>query len=129
MKFVLLVTGPAYGTQNASSAYLFADQIVYSNPNHYLDSIFFYGEGIYNANRFSYPAVDEFDLVRAWQKMNIEHGINLNVCSSAAMRRGVGFFTNNKTLESINNLESGFNMSGLATLVKSILTCDRLVQF
>ncbi|WWO97480.1 MAG: sulfurtransferase complex subunit TusD [Candidatus Dasytiphilus stammeri] len=128
MQLVLFVTGPAYGTQNARTAYLFAQKIISSSINPQLDLIF-YGEGIYNANRYTYPATDEFDLVRAWYQMNLEYEIPLYICSSAAMRRGVGIFTHNKTLEQINNIESGFKIRGLGSLVKSMLDCDRLVQF
>ncbi|WWO99978.1 MAG: sulfurtransferase complex subunit TusD [Candidatus Dasytiphilus stammeri] len=130
MQLVLFVTGPAYGTQNARTAYLFAQKIISSSMNNLqLDLIFFYGEGIYNANRYTYPANDEFDLVRAWYQMNLEHDIPLYICSSAGMRRGVGVFTNNKTLERIDNIERGFKIRGLGSLVKSMLSCDRLVQF
>lgn len=39
MKFVLLVSGPVYGTQNAISAYLFAKAIIKKRQK--LNSIFF----------------------------------------------------------------------------------------
>lgn len=64
MKFVILVTGPPYGTQYANSAWLFANAVV--NTGHTLHNIFFYREGIYNANYFSMPENDEHDLVRSW---------------------------------------------------------------
>ncbi|WWO99876.1 MAG: sulfurtransferase complex subunit TusD [Candidatus Dasytiphilus stammeri] len=129
MQFILFVTGPAYGTQNARSAYLFAQKILSCNLKHRLDLIFFYGEGIYNANRYCYPSNDEFDIVRAWYRMNLDNGVPLHVCSSAAMRRGVGKFANRKTLEVIDNIETGFTICGLGSLVMSILKCDRLIQF
>ncbi|WWO95443.1 MAG: sulfurtransferase complex subunit TusD [Candidatus Dasytiphilus stammeri] len=132
MQFVLYVTGPAYGTQNARNAYLFAQSILSNSNNknnHRLDLIFFYGDGIYNANRCVYPASDEFDLVHAWSIIHHKYDIPLYICSSAAMRRGVGVFTNSKTLERINNIKSGFKIRGLGSLVQSILHCERLVQF
>ena len=67
MRFALMVTGPAYGTQQASSALQFAQALL--QAGHELVSVFFYREGVYNANQFTSPASDEFDLVRAWQAL------------------------------------------------------------
>ena len=49
MRFALMVTGPAYGTQQASSALQFAHALL--DAGHELASVFFYREGVYNANR------------------------------------------------------------------------------
>ena len=87
MRFALMVTGPAYGTQQASSALQFARALLAAG--HDLVSVFFYREGVYNANQLTSPASDEFDLVRAWQALNQEHGVDLHICVAAALRRGV----------------------------------------
>lgn len=63
MRFAIVVTGPAYGTQQASSAFQFAQALI--ADGHELSSVFFYREGVYNANQLTSPASDEFDLVRA----------------------------------------------------------------
>ena len=52
MRFALMVTGPAYGTQQASSALQFAQLL---KAGHELVSVFFYREGVYNANQFTSP--------------------------------------------------------------------------
>ncbi|EEP95595.1 Sulfurtransferase tusD [Yersinia aldovae ATCC 35236] len=123
-----MVTGPAYGTQQASSAYQFAQALV--NSGHHLVSVFFYREGVLNANQLTAPASDEYDLVRAWQQLALEHAVELNVCVAAALRRGV---TNQHEAEQLNlvaaNLQPGFTLSGLGTLAEAALTCDRMVQF
>ena len=87
MRFAIVVTGPAYGTQQASSAFQFAQALI--ADGHELSSVFFYREGVYNANQLTSPASDEFDLVRAWQQLNAQHGVALNICVAAALRRGV----------------------------------------
>lgn len=51
MRFALMVTGPAYGTQQASSALQFAHALL--DAGHELASVFFYREGVYNANQFT----------------------------------------------------------------------------
>lgn len=53
MRFAITVTGPAYGTQQASSALQFARAVL--QEGHELLSIFFYREGVYNANQLTAP--------------------------------------------------------------------------
>ncbi|HBT13139.1 MAG TPA: sulfurtransferase complex subunit TusD, partial [Erwinia persicina] len=87
MRFCLMVTGPAYGTQQASSAWLFANALL--EEGHTLDSIFFYREGVLNASLLNAPASDEFDLTRGWQQLHEQQGVQLNICVAAALRRGI----------------------------------------
>lgn len=128
MRFALMVTGPAYGTQQASSALQFARALL--EAGHELVSVFFYREGVYNANLLTSPASDEFDLVRAWQALHEQHGVELHICVAAALRRGVS--DANEALRlglPAANLNDGFSLSGLGALAQAALTCDRMVQF
>ena len=128
MRYTLLVTGPAYGTQQASSALQFARALLAAG--HQLDSIFFYREGVMNANQLTAPASDEYDLVRAWQTLHQEEGVALNICVAAALRRGITDAQEANRLQLAgNNLQPGFEMSGLGALAEAALTCDRMVQF
>lgn len=128
MRFTILVTGPAYGTQQASSALHFARALL--NAGHELISVFFYREGVYNANQFTAPASDEFDVVRAWQQLHTDHGVALEICVAAALRRGVTDETEAQQLGLAGaNLQPGFTLSGLGALAQAALTCDRMVQF
>lgn len=128
MRFALLVTGPAYGTQQASSAWQFASALL--AEGHALTSVFFYREGVYNANQLTAPASDEFDLVRAWQTLHENHGVALHICVAAALRRGVTDDAEARRLGlAAANLQPGFSLSGLGALAEASLTCDRLVQF
>lgn len=128
LRYCLLVTGPAYGTQQASSALLFAKALI--AEGHQLASVFFYREGVLNANGLTAPANDEFDVVRAWQQLGQTHQVALNVCVAAALRRGV---TDSEQAELLKlpaaNLQPGFSLSGLGELAQSVLTSDRVVQF
>lgn len=128
MRFALMVTGPAYGSQQASSAYQFARTVL--ECGHELGSIFFYQEGVSNANALTSPASDEFDLVRAWQHLHDEHRVELHICVAAALRRGV-VDQNEAKLRGLTeaNLQAGFSLSGLGALAEAALTCDRMVQF
>lgn len=128
MRFAITVTGPAYGTQQASSAWQFAQAVL--EEGHELICVFFYREGVYNANQLTAPASDEFDLVRAWQKLYETHAVSLHICVAAALRRGV---TDEHEVQqlglSAHNLQPGFMLSGLGALAEAALTCDRMVQF
>lgn len=128
MRFALMVTGPAYGTQQASSAYQFA--LAALDAGHSVASVFFYREGVYNANQLSAPASDEFDLVRAWQRLHNEKGVALHICIAAALRRGITDDEQAKPLHlPAANLQPGFTLSGLGSLAEAALRCDRMVQF
>lgn len=128
LRYSLLVTGPAYGTQQASAAYQFALALI--GLGHQLDSVFFYREGVLNANQLTAPASDEFDLVRAWQRLAHETGTVLNVCVAAALRRGITDEREARQLAlGTANLQAGFTLSGLGELAQASLSCDRIVQF
>ncbi|WP_413739046.1 sulfurtransferase complex subunit TusD [Sodalis sp. RH21] len=128
MCYCLMVSGPAYGTQRASCALQFAEAVLAAG--HRLKSVFFYQDGVYNANRYTSPAGDEADIVRAWQLLGQNHGVALDVCVSAALRRGV---IDKPTAGDIPagqyNLQPGFTMSGLGALAQALLECDRFIQF
>lgn len=128
LSYCLLVTGPAYGTQQASSAWQFAQALLAAG--HRITSVFFYREGVLNANQLTSPASDEFDLVRAWVALAQQHGVELNVCVAAALRRGVTDEQEAAQLAlSAANLQPGFTLSGLGSLAEAALSNDRLVQF
>lgn len=128
LSYSLLVTGPAYGTQAASSAYQFALALI--DHGYRLESVFFYREGVSNANQLTAPASDEFDLVRAWQRLAREQGVLLHVCMAAALRRGIVSAQEAKQLGlPMTNLQREFRFSGLGALAEAMLFCDRIVQF
>ncbi|MBK4717022.1 MULTISPECIES: sulfurtransferase complex subunit TusD [Tenebrionibacter/Tenebrionicola group] len=128
MRFALMVTGPAYGTQQASSAYQFAQALL--KEGHQLESVFFYREGVYNANQLTSPASDEFDLVRAWQALHDEYDVALHICVAAALRRGVVDDSEARRAGlPAANLQPGFTLSGLGQLAQAALSCERMVQF
>lgn len=128
LNYCLLVTGPAYGTQQASSAWQFAQALLAAG--HRITSVFFYREGVLNANQLSSPASDEFDLVRAWVALAQQHSVELNVCVAAALRRGVTDEQEAAQLALVAaNLQPGFTLSGLGSLAEAALSNDRLVQF
>lgn len=128
MNYTILVTGPAYGTQNASSAFLFCQSLI--KTKHKLYSIFFYFDGVLNANNMTTPAIDEFNLIDAWESFSKKYQVKLYVCNSAALRRGILKDKKQSESNSTNsNFSNFFQLSGLIELAFSMKICDRIVQF
>ncbi|HMI77074.1 MAG TPA: sulfurtransferase complex subunit TusD [Buchnera sp. (in: enterobacteria)] len=128
MNYMLIVTGPPYGTENSSTALLFSRALI--NYGHKLNSVFFYFNGVLNASEMISPADDEFNLVQAWQELSYHFKIKLHVCISAAYRRGI--IGDSQALKiGINkgNLAHGFILIGLNELSEYFQTCDRIIQF
>jgi len=128
MNYTILVTGAAYGTQNASTAFLFCKSLLKTKNT--LHSVFFYCDGVLNANNMTQPATDEFNLIKAWQELNKKYQVKLYVCNSAALRRGVvGDEAILNMLKKKGNLADFFQLSSLIELANSIKICDRIIQF
>lgn len=97
---------------------------------HTLESVFFYREGVLNASELNAPASDEVDLTRRWQQLRQQHGVALNICVAAALRRGISDEQEAENLGLASaNLAQGFTLTGLGALAEAALSCDRLVQF
>lgn len=128
LTYTLVVNSSVYGRQSARSAYQFAQALI--GQGHQLVSVFFYQDGVSNATALSVPANDEFDLVKAWQSLAKEHGVRLETCVAAALRRGI-VSSEEASLHALPqfNLADGFTQAGLGSLAEAMLTQDRVVQF
>lgn len=117
MRYVIAVKHGGYGTQAAFLAYQFAKQLL--SAGHHIEQIFFFQEGVTNANAFIDPASDEVNLVEHWQKLAQSHRVSLHLCISAAARRGIVKQT----------LAQGFVLAGLGEFSQAVLQADRLLTF
>ncbi|QJC32582.1 sulfurtransferase complex subunit TusD [Enterobacteriaceae endosymbiont of Donacia dentata] len=132
MIFIILVTGAPFNTQNSYSAYLFVNAVI--KKKNFVQSVFFYRDGVCNANKNVKFNEDEFNLIYSWEKLSRKYHINLYICITSAQKRGL--IKDNYDQVKILNYQSDdniinnrFKITTLGTLAKSILTCDRLVQF
>ncbi|EPE37997.1 sulfurtransferase TusD [Candidatus Photodesmus katoptron] len=95
-----------------------------------MHDVFFYQNGVLNASSLTAPENDDFDLVLAWQKLAVAHKVKLEVCFSAALRRGIVGKNEAKRYQlSTSNLAKHFEQVGLGTLAEAILIQDRVIQF
>ena len=128
IKFSIVVGGAPYGSQSASSAYQFC--IAALEAGHQVTGVFFYQEGVLNASQLISPPSDEVNLPDLWAKLAIKYRFPLEVCVSAALRRGIVDQTEAAQLALQHfNLKPPFVLSGLGQLAELSAGCDRLVQF
>lgn len=128
VKFSVVVTGAPYGTQSASSAYQFCAAAIAAG--HVIAGVFFYQEGVLNASQLISPATDEINLPKLWAKLATEFQFPLEVCVSAALRRGIVDKQEAQQLSLAQfNIQAPFVLSGLGQLAELSANCDRLVQF
>ena len=117
MKFSILVNEGPFTHQASDSAYHFAKAAI--EKGHTVPRVFFYYDGVNNANKLSEPQSDDRNLVQLWSTMAKDHDVDLVVCVAAGMRRGIKEET----------LKEGFRISGLGQLVEAGIGSDRLVMF
>lgn len=117
MKFAILVNEGPFNHQASDTALAFAQAVL--ARGHDLVRVFFYFDGVHNANRLSAPPSGERNPVRGWSRLATENGVDLVVCIAAGLKRGVREA----------NLAPGFRISGMGQLVEAGLLADRLVTF
>jgi tRNA 2-thiouridine synthesizing protein D len=128
VKFSVIVCGAPYGSQSASTAYQFCASAV--KLGHEIVGVFFYQEGVLNASELTSPASDEINLPNLWATLAIEYKFPLEVCVSAALRRGIIDQQEASQLALTHfNVKAPFTLSGLGQLAELSAGCDRLVQF
>jgi tRNA 2-thiouridine synthesizing protein D len=117
MKFGILVNEGPFTHQASDSAYRFALAAI--EKGHEVARVFFYNDGVNNANKLSEPQSDDRNLVKLWSTFAEEHDVDLVVCIAAALRRGI----------KDEILADGFRISGLGQLIEAGIVNDRLVVF
>ena len=128
MNYCLHITHAPYTSQTAMTALLFAQKLL--ERQHTILRIFFSGDGVHNGNGLCIVPQDEMNIPLAWQKIAQEHGIELIVCVSSALKRGIINEQEAQRYEKPqHNLLSGFEISGLGQLIEASIHADRLVTF
>ena len=128
MRYAILLMGAPYSSQAAHSALRFARAV--AERGHRLEGVFFYHDGVHNAARLAAPPQDEPHLVDGWTALAADHGVPLQVCIAAALRRGLlDEREATRHGKQGHSVESPFELTGLGQLVDLGLRCDRLVTF
>jgi tRNA 2-thiouridine synthesizing protein D len=113
-----LIVNVAPGThQGARSAYHFAKAVIHQG--HRILSVFFYGQGVLNANQLVSPRSAEANLCQAWNEFAYQHQVPLKVCSAALDYHGV----------SSEMLISQASRAGLVEVMRDLADADRTLVF
>jgi tRNA 2-thiouridine synthesizing protein D len=133
MNFTILINASP-SQQGSTTAYNFSKAVL--AKGYRILRIFFYRDGVLNANAFNSPPSDEFNIVQAWQELATEHGVELNVCVAAALRRGVldeqevsDVIPAQAGIQQVSNLAHGFKITGLGQLIEAMINSDRFITF
>jgi tRNA 2-thiouridine synthesizing protein D len=117
VKFGILVNEGPYTHEASDSAYLFTRAAL--EKGHQIYRVFFYHDGVNNANKYTEPPQDDRHIVNRWTKLAEQYEVDLVVCVAAALRRGI----------KDELLAPGFRISGLGQLVEAGIQGERLVVF
>ncbi len=124
----LLITANPYSQQGQYSALAFAREAI--QLGHTIHRVFFYSDAVLVASRINCPPSDEMNLTKAWAKLAIEKDIELTVCVTAALKRGiVNQAEADRNALTSENIDPAFEISGLGQLTEAMLESDRLVTF
>ena len=117
MKLGLLVNEGPFTHQASDTAYHFAKAAI--SKGHKVLRVFFYFDGVNNANKLSEPQSDDRNLVKMWGGLASAHNIDLVVCVAAGLRRGLK--------EEV--LADEFRISGLGQMIELGIAADRTIVF
>jgi len=87
--------------------------------------VFFYQDGVLNAAKHLAIPSDEFQTLKQWQQLQLQHNVPLHLCISAAEKRGL---TDEQNSDELSNIDSLFIVSGLGELVELTCKAQRVVQ-
>ena len=100
------------------------------SQGHEIYRVFFYGDGVLNANSLSVAPQDETNLSRAWDEFLKNNGIDSVACVSSALARGILDFDESARHKMAGvSLHKSTQMAGLGQLVDAALRSERLVSF
>ncbi|NKF50599.1 sulfurtransferase complex subunit TusD [Shewanella sp. WXL01] len=127
-QFIIQVNGSVYGDQASFHALQFCQAVI--AQGHQINQVFFYQDGVSNANVLACPPSDEPNLNALWREFAKAQSIPLINCVSAALRRGITSEQDAKENGlAQHNCDEQFMMGGLGELVTGIEKADRMVSF
>lgn len=124
----LVIHGAPGTTQGAQTALTFCQAALAAG--HQIYRVFFYEDGVYNANALTVWPQDERDLNAAWATLVRKHALDTVVCVASALKRGVLNAEEATRYEkNAASLDAEFAISGLGQWVDACLNSDRVVSF
>jgi tRNA 2-thiouridine synthesizing protein D len=128
MKYSILVMASPTAGQGSATAVSFARSLL--ARGHTLHNVFFQGDAVGNGLANAIFPQDERNLVGEWAALAEQHKIELILCISSALRRGVLDKVEAQRYErAASTLHPAFTIGGLGQLVDASANSDRLITF
>ncbi|NIH41123.1 MAG: sulfurtransferase complex subunit TusD [Buchnera aphidicola (Periphyllus aceris)] len=129
MIYTIIIRSSFFSKENSISALLFSKALIIKKK-HFIKSIFFINDGVLNMSNFMSFTINEFNIKKKWINFSKKNKVRLNVCFSAALRRGIiNMKKKNNKKNFIGHLEFFFKISSLEKLSRDIQKSDRVIQF
>ena len=124
---LLVLSSPSSG-RSARSAALFAQAVI--NRGHTLHRVFFMDEGVHAGTNNHVMPQDENNPVDLWVELADQHNVDLVLCVSSAIKRGLLDSSEAQRYEKGSaTIHPAFVISGLGQLVDATAVSDRLITF
>lgn len=124
---LLVMSSPASG-HGARTAAAFARGVL--GRGHTINRVFFLDEGTASGSSVAVFPQDERDRLQPWIELTEDHGVELVLCISSALKRGMLDATEAQRYDRpAATAHPAFVISGLGQLIDATATADRLVTF
>ena len=128
MIYSLLVLSSPCSGQGSATALRFAESVI--NRGHQIHRVFFLDEGTLAGAVSMVSPQDEGDSVQRWANFGTQHTVELILCVSSALRRGLLDSSEAARYEkAAATIHPVFEISGLGQLVDAALVSDRMITF
>ena len=128
MKFSIVVYAAPYSAEAAATAFNFTRSVL--EQGHDIYRLFFFGDGVHNANRLSVVATDESNLQQQWDQLIRDHELDSVICVSSAVNRGIvdAQEASRHELGTVSAYASS-ELAGLGQLIDATMNSDRVISF
>jgi tRNA 2-thiouridine synthesizing protein D len=124
---LLVLSSPASG-HGARTAVAFARSAL--ERGHTIRRVFFLDGGTEAGSSTAVFPQDEADISQAWRELAREWGVELMLCISSALRRGMLDAAEARRHERVGpTVHRAFEISGLGQFIDAAAECDRVVTF
>jgi tRNA 2-thiouridine synthesizing protein D len=128
VKFTVVVHSAPYSTQAAASAYRFTKALL--EQGHEVYRLFFFGDGVHNASKFTVVAQDDTNWQQQWDRLIELQNLDSAVCVSSAIKRGIIDEAESARHElNAVSLSSSSQIAGLGQLIDATINSDRVINF
>jgi len=128
MQYALLVLGAPFSSQAPLSALRFAHALL--AQGHQLDAVFFHHDGVFNASTQLLASSEHADIYQQWLALHDKHDVKLDVCVTAAKRRGlIDIDAATQQGSKGYSVMSPFELTGIGQLIDLQQRCDRFISF